>query len=237
MPKDYYLILGITSEATPDDIKDAYRRLAKEFHPDYYGDNHSPFLAIQEAYSVLSDPVKRQTHDRETLNRKKKWLPRYRERIRPAPRRQVEPLIPDQEEPMDLGTASFTRSFQPHRPPLDPIPDGIFSHFRQAFRPKKSPLENLNLVIPLTPEQAFQGGRIRVAMPVQRNCPSCSGQRRLGVYGCRQCNGEGKLSGEYPVMITYPSGISENHSVHIPLNRYGMGDRCLTVYFRIYKMQ
>jgi molecular chaperone DnaJ len=72
MPKDYYLVLGITSEATLDDIKDAYRRLAKAYHPDHYGENHSPFLAIQEAYSVLSDPIKRQTHDLEALNPKKK---------------------------------------------------------------------------------------------------------------------------------------------------------------------
>lgn len=71
MPKDYYLILGITSEATLDDIKDAYRRLAKEYHPDHYGENQSPFLAIQEAYSVLSDPMKRQTHDLAVLSQKK----------------------------------------------------------------------------------------------------------------------------------------------------------------------
>lgn len=67
MPKDYYLVLGITSDATLDEIKDAYRRLAKEFHPDRYGDSHSPFLAVQEAYSILSDPIKRQTHDLELL--------------------------------------------------------------------------------------------------------------------------------------------------------------------------
>jgi DnaJ-class molecular chaperone len=71
MPKNYYLILGITSDATLDDIKDAYRRLAKEFHPDHYGKNHSPFLAIQEAYSVLSDPIKRQNHDLTVSSQKK----------------------------------------------------------------------------------------------------------------------------------------------------------------------
>lgn len=72
MPKNYYLVLGITSDATLDDIKEAYRRLAKEFHPDHYGDNHSPFLAIQEAYSVLSDPVRRRTHDLLVRQQKKK---------------------------------------------------------------------------------------------------------------------------------------------------------------------
>ena len=71
MPKNYYLILGITSDATLNDIKEAYRKLAKEFHPDHYGENLSPFLAIQEAYSVLSDPIKRQTHDLTVFSQKK----------------------------------------------------------------------------------------------------------------------------------------------------------------------
>ena len=72
MPKDYYLVLGISSDATLDEIKDAYRRLAKTFHPDHYGDDLSPFLAVQEAYNILSDPIKRQTHDLERLSQKKK---------------------------------------------------------------------------------------------------------------------------------------------------------------------
>ena len=100
MPKDYYLILGIPSGATLDEIKEAYRRLAKEFHPDHYGDNNSPFLAIQEAYSVLSDPIRRQAHDLAVLNHKEKLKPVYVENIRPALKRHVEPLIPEHEAPM-----------------------------------------------------------------------------------------------------------------------------------------
>lgn len=95
MPKDYYLVLGITSEATLDDIKEAYRRLVKKFHPDHYGENHSPFLAVQEAYSVLSDPVKRRTHDLTVQSQKKKLRPRYVESMRQYTRGSVEPLVPE----------------------------------------------------------------------------------------------------------------------------------------------
>ena len=236
MPKDYYLVLGITSEATRDDIKDAYRRLAKAYHPDRYGENYSPFLAIQEAYSVLSDPIKRQTHDLEVLNLKKKSRPRYGANIRPGPRRQVEPLIPEQEQPMDLGTASLFRSFHTYRPSHDELFDRIFSNFRQTYRPKSEHPENLNVVITLTPEQAFRGGQIRVSLPAQLKCPSCSGQGWVGVYECWRCNGEGILSGEYPVMINYPSGLSDNHLVRMPLDTYGIKNLYLTVHFRISEM-
>jgi molecular chaperone DnaJ len=128
MPKNYYLILGIPSEATLDDIKDAYRRLAKEYHPDHYGENHSPFLAIQEAYSVLSDPIKRQTHDLTVLSQKNKLKPHYRESIRHNRRNHVEPLIPEQETLIDLGTASLAKSFHSYRPSFDELFDRIFSN-------------------------------------------------------------------------------------------------------------
>lgn len=233
MPKDYYLVLGITSDATLDEIKDAYRRLAKEFHPDRYGDNDSPFLAVQEAYSILSDPIKRQTHDLELLSQKKKLRPKYGERIRYGLRNQVEPLIPEQEQPMDLGTASSFRSFHTYSPSFDGLFDRTFCNSRQISRPKSECLENFNVVITLTPEQAFRGGKIKVALPVQLKCPSCSGQGWVGAYECWRCRGEGILSGEYPVMISYPSGISDNHVLRMSLDTYGIRNFNLAVHFRI----
>lgn len=70
MPQDYYLVLGITADASQTDIKDAYRRLAKAYHPDHYKGSHQTFQAIQEAYSVLSDPARRRRHDSRTGQRK-----------------------------------------------------------------------------------------------------------------------------------------------------------------------
>ncbi len=236
MPKDYYLVLGITSEATLDDVKDAYRRLAKAYHPDRYGENHSPFLAIQEAYSVLSDPMKRNAHDLEVQRQKRKPKLQYGQKIRSGSRKQVEPLISEQDQPMDLGTASLARSFHTYRPSFDALFDRELSSFRQTYRPKSKHPENLTVVIKLTPELAFRGGQIKVAVPVQLICPSCLGQGWVGVYECWRCNGEGILSGEYPVMINHPSGISNNHVVRVPLEICSVKNLCLTVHFRISEM-
>jgi molecular chaperone DnaJ len=63
MPKDYYKILGVEKDASADDIKNAFRRLALQHHPDRGGDAEK-FKEANEAYQVLSDAEKRARYDR-----------------------------------------------------------------------------------------------------------------------------------------------------------------------------
>ena len=63
--RDYYGILGVTQDAGPDEIKRAYRRLARELHPDVNPDvgAQERFAEVSAAYEVLSDPEKRRIVD------------------------------------------------------------------------------------------------------------------------------------------------------------------------------
>src|SRR5215218_6487838 len=63
---DYYKILGLNKDASDDDIKKAYRKLARKYHPDLNPndkDAHRKFQQINEANEVLSDPEKRKKYD------------------------------------------------------------------------------------------------------------------------------------------------------------------------------
>lgn len=60
---DYYAVLGVEREATSEQIKKAYRRLARQLHPDVNPDEEERFKEVTKAYEVLSDPQKRELHD------------------------------------------------------------------------------------------------------------------------------------------------------------------------------
>src|SRR5687767_4961360 len=64
--KDYYKILGVSRTASDDDIRKAFRKLAREYHPDVAKNKtiaEEKFKEINEAYEVLSDPTKRKKYD------------------------------------------------------------------------------------------------------------------------------------------------------------------------------
>ena len=63
--RDYYEVLGVSRSASEDELKKAFRRLAKQYHPDANKEHgaEAHFIEVNEAYEVLSDPVKRKRYD------------------------------------------------------------------------------------------------------------------------------------------------------------------------------
>ncbi len=107
MAKSYYTILGITSDASNSEIRSAYRRLAKAYHPDHYPGSSRMFRDIQEAYAVLGDQEQRLRYEQN--QRLAQPAPPVRTQPQPRP----EPLIPEQQpKPVDLGGISPIRSFR-----------------------------------------------------------------------------------------------------------------------------
>jgi len=226
MAKSYFAILGISPNATVDEIRSAYRRLAKEFHPDHYAEGSERFRDIQEAYSVLGNSRRRREY-KQNISRVSPKKP-----LRPATYPEPEPLIPE-EKPVDLGEISPVRSFQSFTPSFDEIFDWLWNNFSDLVQPKSARVKNLTLEVTLTPEQARRGGNARIMVPAQAVCPSCRGHRSVGFYECIRCAGEGFISGEMPVYVSFPPGLTKDHAVMIPLDQFGIQNIHVTVLFRI----
>ena len=225
MAKSYFAILGISADATADDIRTAYRRLAKEYHPDHYTGGSERFRDIQEAYSVLGNNRRRREYERSIRNVQLKTP--IRRPTYPAP----EPLIPE-EKPANLGEISPVRSFQSFTPSFDEIFDFLWSNYSSLGQPKSSRVENLTLEVTLTPEQARRGGNARIMVPAQAVCPTCRGYGGIGLYECSRCAGEGSIDGEMPVSVSFPPGLTRDHAVLVPLDRFGIRNVHITVLFR-----
>ncbi len=226
MAKSYYAILGISSNATEDDIRSAYRRLAKEFHPDHYTGRRDNFLEIQEAYAVLGNAERRREYER-SVSRKQVRAPLRT----PVFRQQPEPLIPET-APLDMGPISPVRSFDSFTPSLDEIFDRLWRNYSSVSQTKSDRVENLTLEVTLTPEQAHRGGSARIMVPARAVCPTCRGYGGVGPYECARCLGEGAISGDVPVSVSFPPGLTGDHAVMIPLDRFGIRNLSLSVLFR-----
>ena len=206
-----------------DEVKSAYRRLAKDFHPDHYSGSNDMFREIQEAYSVLGDPNLR--HQYENKIRKKSIKIPVRQPSDP------EPLIPE-ESKVGVEEISPVRSFQQYTPSVDEIFDWLWGNFSSLDQSKSGRIENLTLEVPLTSEQALIGGNAKVMVPVHAACPACQGFGNIGMYTCSRCAGEGAIAGEMPIIISFPSGLTKDHAVIVPLDRFGIRNIHMVVLFR-----
>jgi curved DNA-binding protein CbpA len=134
--ENYYLILGVDSQATQEESKAAYRQHAKDLHPDYYGPDSSPFIDLQEAYAVLSDPARRRLYAR-TYGRvgvRRDPVSVSAEPLIPRPPIVPEPLIPAEDE-VDLGSLSLGSSFRTIHPSYEELFDRLWRNFSLS-RPK-----------------------------------------------------------------------------------------------------
>ena len=226
MAKSYFAILGVLSGASRYEIRSAYRRLAKEYHPDHFTGGNGPFQKIQEAYSVLGDAGKRNEYEQSLIPSSRRRSPVQR------PYAEPEPLIPNP-GPVDRGELSLMRSFQTVRPSLEEIFDWVHNNFSAIDRPKSGRLQNLTLEVPLTGEQALRGGNARIMVPARSPCPICRGQGGVGFYPCSRCAGEGAISGEVPIAVSFPANLRRDHALLISLERIGIRNLQLTVLFRI----
>lgn len=243
MARNYYVILGIPQDSTSSDIKTAYRRLAKKYHPDSYGGSNTFFLTVQEAYSVLGDPASRRRYDQNLRSLREQSREQSRKRAEEAVSRRHEPTpVTGEPEPLVPHTPPeaeplFPMKSQPALRSIWPSADDLLGDFYsrtsapadQAAKPHSH--HDMNVV--LTPAQAERGGHLRINLPARKRCPDCQGRGGTIFHECWRCFNSGFLQGDIPLLLSYPAGITTGHTVQIDLDRYGFAGEKISVRFSV----
>lgn len=233
MQKNYYVILGVGSGATLEEIKSAFRRRALELHPDRSGLEDGPFQELQEAYGVLSDPERRQNYDARgdsVAVRRHPWGPSAEPLVKR--RIEAEPFTQAKER-RSVREIMLDKSFDHYAPSFAQIFHRLWTNFEGLARPKAEQLESLTVEVPVNPAEAICGGSVRMRIPGKATCPTCGGRGALGLYECWRCEGLGAQSVGYRLDMTYPPFLRDGHVARISLDRFGMDNLYLTIVFRV----
>ncbi len=243
--KDYYATLGVKKTATPEEIRKAFRKAARKYHPDVNpGDKKAEekFKEISEANDILSDEKKRKVYDQ---------LGFYSDQIDPA---QAAAYARQQGQgggmPVDFGGFDFS-GFQGGAGPqagagasgwgsFKDIFSGIFSGAQQPGRPRgPQPGSDLEYQATVDFWTAIRGGQAKLQVHRQEVCPTCHGQAHTGgPMPCPECSGTGQVTqmgGRMKFNIACPrcNGSGRISNDCATCRGEGVVDRAETVEFRI----
>ena len=225
--RDYYEILGINRDATDDEIKKAYRKLAMKHHPDRNPDNpksEDQFKEAKLAYEILSDAQKRAAYD------------------------QYGHAGVDQQAGMGGGTQGFGDAFS------DIFGDIFGGGARGGGRSNVYRGADLRYNLEISLEDAARGSETRIRIPtmeecepchgsgakkgtepascptcgghgqvrmqqgffsIQQNCPKCHGTGRYIAEPCNTCHGAGRVKQHKTLSVKIPSGIDEGDRIRL----------------------
>jgi molecular chaperone DnaJ len=237
MSKSYFAILGVAKDASIEEIRSAYRRLVKAYHPDHFKGGNAPFMQIQEAYAVLSENHKRREHQRALEDSAKVSINRpgfEGSATRCYPHSAPEPLIPDPREAPLNTQASFKKAFHPSNPSIEEILNRIIGRSTRQKKTMPAGTPDAIVEVPLTMRQLRRGGSVEVSVQTLLRCSACNGMGVVDNYRCTRCLGRGAMVTEVPVRISFPPGMTRaDHTLKVPMHRFGIRDLNLKIVFRV----
>ncbi len=205
--KDYYSILGIKQSASGQDVKKAFRKLARKYHPDINPDDkaaEAKFKQINEAYEVLSDKDKRKKYDKFG----DQWP--YADQFAKAGGQQQDFSGRD----FSYGGGGFSGGFSGNV-------GSIFEEILRggggtyARRPRASRGHDLEYAVALTLEEAFSGGMRMLNLQSEKPCPTCQGSGQQQGKPCPTCRGAGAVASVERLEVKVPPGVKTGSRVRI----------------------
>lgn len=240
--KDYYATLGVSKTASADDIKKAYRQLARKYHPDVNpGDkaSESRFKAINEAYEVLSDPDKRRTYDGSGFN----WRDAFGGGNPSASGRTRSPFGTRARPAGTTPSSGSSGSYDSSDPTsFSEFFDALFGNNRRTSanpnassganpagastaRGRANPSasgttgtlrgEDVEQPVEITLREAYSGAKRLYTINQPETCLTCSGTGKFGGRTCAVCGGSGNIERERRITVSIPAGVDTGTRVRV----------------------
>jgi DnaJ-class molecular chaperone len=207
--RDYYEVLGLNKNATESEIKSAYRKLARKYHPDVNPKDKSAeekFKEVNEAYEVLSDAEKRKRYDELGQN----W--KAGQDFRPPPGWQDANVeFGDVGDIFGGGGASGFSDFF----------EALFGGRRGGRRARGGAGfamrgRDIEAEIELTLEEAHRGGTRSISLETAETCPQCRGTGSVdGKTVCPTCRGAGRVRRPKTLEVTIPPGVRDGSVIRL----------------------
>ncbi len=217
--KDYYEVLGVSRQASDEEIKKAFRKLARKHHPDVARDKKAAeekFKEVNEAYEVLSDPAKRRKYDQLGAN----W--KQGSEFQPPPG--WEGIF------QEGGFAGAGRRGAAHEFRFGGT--GFSDFFEQLFgqmgrqgggfergaagQPEPERGADIEGEILVTLEESLRGSVRSVTVRHEAPCPQCQGQGTWSRRVCPECGGRGSTTRQESHKVKIPAGVLEGQRLRIP---------------------
>ena len=206
--RDYYEILGVKKDSPEDEIKKAYRKLARKYHPDVNPDDkqaEAKFKEISEAYAVLSDKEKRAQYDR--LGKEFTF----------------------EGNPFEGGGFAFdfgipfgegrtrTRSSRRGRGQPTDVRDIFSELFGGTAGFEEAPRKGSNIETSATIEfrDAIHGTTLQLSLRKQKECTRCGGLGNVANSVCSECHGSGISTGTETVKVRIPQGVGDGQKIRL----------------------
>lgn len=215
-PRDYYQILGVPKTASSEDIKKAFRRLARQYHPDLHGgakkaEMEKKFKELNEAQEVLTDPEKRKKYDQYGAD----WD--QAQAFEKAARQQTRsqgfggPWGFEGEYTAQGSSGTTTDHFSDFF-------ESIFGNRGRGGAGRSSsgmPGEDIETDVQLGLREVLTGVTKRVNLREPRPCSTCQGSGTVRGRPCATCQGSGMTAEYKTIEVRIPAGVQDGTRVRV----------------------